>query len=115
MRKFSLLLGSTVILALVGPAIGQYVPPPPGVWVPQNPAPPAAPPVDTSPRYRQQEPQRPQSNDNSVQDTRRREQQQRSINETAGRQAIDPGECAVGMSEETCRRRGQNYTPLRKD
>ena len=110
MRKFSLFLGPTVILALVGPAIGQYVPPPPGVWVPQNPAPP---PVDTSPRYRQQEPQRPQSNDN--QDAQRREQQQRSINETAGRQAIDPGECAVGMSEETCRRRGQKYIPLRKD
>jgi hypothetical protein len=112
MRKLSLLLGSTVILALVSPAIGQYVPPPPGVWVPQNPAPP---PVDTSPRYRQQEPQRPQSNDNSVQDTRRREQQQRSLNETAGRRASDPGECAVGMSEETCRRRGQEYIPPRKD
>src|SRR5262245_26043823 len=112
MRKFSLLFSSTVILALVSPAIGQYVPPPPGVWTNPNPAPP---PVDTIPRYRQQEPQRPQPNDNTVQDTQRREQQQRSLNETAGRRASDPGECAVGMSEETCRRRGQEYIPLRKD
>jgi len=112
MRKLSLLLSSTVTLALVGPAIGQYVPPPNNYWVNPNRAPP---PVDTSPRYRQQEPQRPQPNENAVQDAQRREQQQRSLNETTGRQAIDPGECAVGMSEETCRRRGQQHIPPRKD
>jgi hypothetical protein len=109
MRKLSLLLSSTVILALVGPAIGQH--PPPGLMPNQNPLPP--PPVDTSPRYRPQEPKRSQPNDNAVQDAQRRKQQQRSLNGTTGRQA-DPGKCAVGVSEETCRRRGQKVNPLTK-
>jgi hypothetical protein len=91
MRK-SLLFSSTVILALVGPANGQYVPSPPGVWV--NPSPPP-PPVDTSPRYRPQEPQRPQPSDNAVQDAQRREQQQKAVDETAGRRTIDPGDALL--------------------
>ena len=27
----------------------------------------------------------------------------------------DPGECAIGFSEETCRRRGQKYNPPRQN
>src|SRR5262245_12706242 len=108
MRKLSLLLSSMVILVLAGPAIGQH--PPPGIMPDQNPPPPH---VDTSPRYRPQEPQRSQPNDNAVQDAQRRKQQQRSLNGTTGRQA-DPGKCAVGVSEETCRRRGQKVNPPTK-
>ena len=109
MRKFSLLLGSMVILALAGPAVGQYVPPP-GVWVPQNPVPP---PVNTTPGYRWREQQRyqnPQPNDNAVQDTRRLEQQQRSLNETAGRRATDPGECALDSLRRPAKGADKNTT-----
>jgi hypothetical protein len=112
MRKFSLLLGSTVILALIGPASGQYVPPPPGVWVNPNPAP-----GNTTPGYRWREQRSyedPRRNSNSPQDRQPRENYQTpsTLNNATGREAItDPGECAIGASEETCRRRGQKYNP----
>jgi hypothetical protein len=98
-----------VILALVGPAIGQH--PPPGLIPNPNPPPP---PVDTSPRYRRYEPQRP--NDNAVQDAQQRKQQQRAVNEAAGRRggAGDSGECAIGSSAETCQTRRQKPNPLTK-
>lgn len=112
MKKFSLFSVSVTTLALVGPAVGQYVPPPPGVWVNPNPAPGTMPPGY---KWREQRPyEDPRRNSNIPQDRQPRENYETpsTLNNATGRGAVtDPGECAIGVSEETCRRRGQKYNP----
>jgi len=112
MKMFSLLSVSVTTLALISPAVGQYVPPPPGVWVNPNPAP-----GNTSPGYRWREQRSyedPRRNSNTLQDRQPAENSERTPSGPTERRVItDPGECAIGVSEETCRRRGQKYNPLK--
>ena len=112
MKKFSLFSVSVTTLALVGPAVGQYVPPPPGVWINPTPAPGTMPPGY---KWREQRPyEDPRRNSNIPQDRQPRENYETpsTLNNATGRGTItDPGECAIGVSEETCRRRGQKYNP----
>jgi hypothetical protein len=112
MKKFSLFLLPTATLVIVSPAVGQYVLPPPGVWV--NPA---FAPGYTSRGYRWRE-QRlyedPRRNNYIVEDRQPRENYETpsTLNNAIGRGPVsDPGECAIGFSEETCRRRGQKRNP----
>ena len=144
MSKVLFVLASTATLAIVSPAVAQYVFPPPGIGV--------SPWYGISPWYRVSpwytapgysargymwREQRfyidPRTSD-AVQD-RPNYQQPRTLNnfgvtnpnagpgecaigsseETCRRResfgVTDPGECALGFSEETCRRRGQKYNP----
>ena len=106
MRKFLFVLASTATLTMICSAIAQYVAPPPT---------------------------------NPLQDRQLREfyEKQRPLNNATGSGSIgvtdpnavggecakgfsDPtenyvGECAIGSSEETCRRRGQKYNPPRQN
>ena len=122
MRNFLFVLAPTAILAMTGPAVAQYVLPPPGVWVG---------PGNTAPGYsnrgymwrEQRLNEDPRTN--PVQDGQLRENydKQRTPNNATGWGSVgvtDPtknyvGECAIGSSEETCRRRGQRYNPPRQD
>jgi hypothetical protein len=108
-KKFSLLSALATILASVSPAVGQYgAPPPPGVWVTPNAAP-----GNTAPGYRWREQRSyedPRRNSNTSQQPSENYQRTPTI-PTEGRAVTDPGECAIGVSEETCRRRGQKYNP----
>ena len=144
MSKFLFVLASTVTLAIVSPAVAQYVFTPPGVrvspWYGFSPwygiSPWYTAPGYTNRGYMWRE-QRfyidPRTN-NAVQE-RQNYEKQRTLNnfgvtnpnagpgecaigsseETCRRResfgATDPGECAIGFSEETCRRRGQTYNP----
>ena len=144
MSKFLFVLASTVTLAIVSPAVAQYVFTPPGVrvspWYGFSPwygiSPWYTAPGYTNRGYMWRE-QRfyidPRTN-NAVQE-RQNYEQPRTLNnfgvtnpnagpgecaigsseETCRRResfgATDPGECAIGFSEETCRRRGQKYNP----
>jgi hypothetical protein len=91
MRKFLFVLASAT-LTMISAAIAQYVAPPP-----------------TDP----------------LQDRQLREfyEKQRPLNNATGSGSVgvkDPtenyvGECAIGSSEETCRRRGQKYNPPRQN
>ena len=118
MRKFLLVLALTAIVAMVSPAVAQYVYRPPGV-APGYIGPGYIAPGYTAPGYRWRE-QRfiedPRTN-NTVQDRPNDEQQRILNNATEGRSVgeTDPGECAKGFSEETCRRRGQRYIPPRQN
>ena len=148
MSKFLFVLASTATLAIVSPAIAQYVFPPPGIgvspWYGISPwyrvSPWYTAPGYTNRGYMWRE-QRfyidPRTN-NSVQD-RQDYEKQRTLNnfgvtnsnagpgecvigsseETCRRResvgVTDPGECAIGFSEETCRRRGQKYNPPRQN
>jgi len=108
MKKFSLLSVSVMVLAFVSPAVGQYGAPPPGVWVTPNPTP-----GNTNPGYRwreQRSNEDPRRNSNTLQQPSENPQRTPTI-PTEGRAVTGPGECATGMSEETCRRRGQQYIP----
>jgi hypothetical protein len=88
MRKFLFVLASTATLTMISSAIAQYV----------------APPLT-----------------NPLQDRQLREfyEKQRPLNNATGSGSVgvtDPtgnyvGQCAIGSSEETCRRRGQKYNP----
>jgi hypothetical protein len=112
MKKFSLLSALATTLALVSPAAAQYVPAPPGVWVNPNPAP-----GNTTPGYRWREQRSyedPRRNSNTSQQPSENYQRTPTI-PTEGRTVTDPGECAIGVSEETCRRRGQKYNPPPKN
>jgi len=158
MSKFLFVLASTATLAIVSPAVAQYVLPPPGIgvspWYGISPwygvSPWYTAPGYTNRGYMWRE-QRfyidPRTND-AVQD-RQNYEQQRTLNnfgvtnpnagafgvtnpnagpgecaigsseETCRRResfgVTDPGECAIGFSEETCRRRGQRYNPPRQN
>ena len=144
--KFLFVLASTVTLAIVSPAVAQYVFTPPGVrvspWYGFSPwygiSPWYTAPGYTNRGYMWRE-QRfymdPRTN-NAVQD-RQNYEQQRTLNNfgvtnpNAGpgecaigsseetcrrRESVGVvGECAIGFSEETCRRRGQRYNPPRQN
>jgi hypothetical protein len=129
MKKFALLFSVlATILLIVNPAVAQYGlwPPgvqyglwPPGVWGYRAPL------GYMSPSYRWRE-------QRFYEDWRRgylygdwrrgyiaddmqlRENYETPtiLNNPTGRGVVtDPGECAIGFSEETCRRRGQKYNP----
>jgi hypothetical protein len=126
MKKFALLSVSATILALVNPAVAQYGLWPPGVWVD-----PFFPGYmsrsyrwrqrlyedwQRSYRWREQRLYEDWRRSYIVDDKQVRENYETPIilNSATGRRAItDPGECAIGFSEETCRRRGQKYNPPR--
>jgi len=144
MSKVLFVLASTATLAIVSPAVAQYVFPPPGIgvspWYGISPWYRVSP-WYTAPGYSNRgymwREQRfyidPRTSD-AVQD-RPNYQQPRTLNnfgvtnpnagpgecaigsseETCRRResfgVTDPGECALGFSEETCRRRGQKYNP----
>ena len=149
MSKVLFVLASTATLAIVSPAVAQYVFPPPGIGIrpwysispwygvsPYGVSPWYTAPGYISPGYMWRE-QRfyidPRTSD-AVQD-RQNYEQPRTLNnfgvtnpnagpgecaigsseETCRRResfgVTDPGECALGFSEETCRRRGQKYNP----
>jgi hypothetical protein len=121
MKKFALLSVSATILALVNPAVAQYGLLPPGVWV--DPFFPGY--MSRSYRWREQRLYGDWRRGYLYGDWRRGyivdDKQAREnyetptiLNSATGRRAItDPGECAIGFSEETCRRRGQKYNPPR--
>ena len=152
--KFLFVLASTATLAIVSPAVAQYVFVRPGIGI--SPWYGASPwyspwysrwysPWYTAPGYtnrgymwREQRFYIDPRTNNPVQD-RQNYEQQRTLNnfgvtnpnagpgecaigsseETCRRResfgATDPGECAIGFSEETCRRRGQRYNPPRQN
>jgi len=122
MSKFLFVLASTVTLAIVSPAVAQYVFTPPGVrvspWYGFSPwygiSPWYTAPGYTNRGYMWRE-QRfyidPRTN-NPVQDRQNYEQQRTLNNFGVTNPNAGPGECAIGSSEETCRRResvGENY------
>ena len=150
MSKVLFVLASTATLAIVSPAVAQYVFPPPGIgvnpWYGIRPWYGISPWYGVSPWYtapgyispgymwREQRFYIDPRTSNAVQD-RPNYQQPRTLNnfgvtnpnagpgecaigsseETCRRResfgVTDPGECALGFSEETCRRRGQKYNP----
>ena len=151
--KFLFVLASTATLAIVSPAVAQYVFVRPGIGIGISPWYGASPWYGTGPWYtapgyinrgymwrmwREQPFYIDPRIDNAVQD-RQNYEQQRTLNnfgvtnpnagpgecaigsseETCRRResfgATDPGECAIGFSEETCRRRGQKYNPPRQN
>jgi hypothetical protein len=113
MRKFLFILASTAILAMISPAVAQYMPPSPGVPVAPGYT---APGYRNNPGYMWREQRLNEDRrTNPVQDG-----QQRNAIERGSVGVTDPtknyaGECAIGSSEETCRRRGQKYNPPRQD
>jgi len=114
MRDFLFVLASTTILATVSPAPAQYMYPPPGVASGYI----APAPGYTNRGYMWRE-QRLNEDPriNAVPDRPNYETQRTLNNATEGGSvgATDPGECAIGFSEETCRRRGQKYNPPRQN
>jgi hypothetical protein len=118
MKKVLFILTSIAIFALAGPAFAQYVPWPHGPWPPGIWVGPGymAPGIYRAYRWREQRfYEDPRRNSYIVPETLNFEQQ--IIQNNAIRRGIvtDPGECAIGFSEETCRRRGQKYNPPRQD
>jgi len=122
MSKFLFVLASTVTLAIVSPAVAQYVFTPPGVrvspWYGFSPwygiSPWYTAPGYTNRGYMWRE-QRfyidPRTN-NAVQERQNYEQPRTLNNFGVTNPNAGPGECAIGSSEETCRRResvGENY------
>ena len=126
MSKFLFVLASTATLAIVSPAVAQYAFPPPGVrvspWYGVSPwyriSPWYTAPYYTNRGYMWRE-QRfyidPRTN-NAVQE-RQNYEQPRTLNNigVTDPNKAGPGECAIGFSEETCRRRGQKYNPPRQN
>src|SRR5262249_34459767 len=114
MRNLLFVLASTASFAIINPAIAQYVAPAPGVGVGPGYTPPP-PPATPGYMWREQRlNEDPRRSDSAA------PQQLSPNNTTGGGSSVgvtDPnaigGECAKGMSEETCRRRGQMYNPPR--
>jgi len=115
MRKSLFVLASSAAWVTISQAVAQYVYPAPGYVLP----PPGyvLPPAAPGYMWREQRLNRP-----SPEDGQQNYETQGTPNSTTGTGAIgvtDPnavgGECAKGMSEETCRRRGQRYNPPRQD
>jgi hypothetical protein len=154
MSKFLFVLASTATLVIVSPAVAQYAFVRPGIGIGISPWYGASPwygigpwnstwysrwysPWYTAPGYMWRE-QRVYIDPNAVQE-RQKYEQPRTLNnfgvtnpnagpgecaigsseETCRRResfgVTDPGECAIGFSEETCRRRGQKYNPPRQN
>ena len=111
MKNFLFVLASTTALAAISPAVAQYVPPS-GYTAPGYTPPSYTPPGSAAPgnMWRQQRPTANPPSDSAAQQPR-----QRSPNSALSGPIglpdpnVDAGECAKGMSEETCRRRGQKY------
>src|SRR5262245_24547888 len=108
MKKFLFVLAATA-LAAISPAVAQYVPPS-GYPVPSFTPPSYTPPGSAAPgnMWRQQRPTANPPNDSAAQQPQQRPPNN-ALNGGTGlpNPNIDAGECAKGMSEETCRRRGQ--------
>jgi hypothetical protein len=117
MRKFLFVLASTGSLTTMNAAIAQYAP---GYYAPGYTARGYAPGYYV-PGYTWRD-----QRERAMEDWRQWQyyEKQRTPNDATGRgsvgatvgtsNAVDSGfvgECAVGMSEETCRRRGQRYNP----
>jgi len=109
MSKFLFVLASTATLAIASPAVAQYqyVLPPPGnigisPWYPTN----------RGYMWREQRLYVDPRTYNAVQN-RQNYENQRTLNNLGltDPNKADAGECAIGFSEETCRRRGQKYNP----
>jgi hypothetical protein len=130
MKKFALLSVSATILALVNPAVAQYGlwPPgvqyglwPPGVYrVPFGYMSPSYEDFGWRRGYLYRDWRRGYlygdwGRGYIVDDMQARENYGTPtiLNNSTGRVVTDPGECAIGFSEETCRRRGQKYKPPR--
>jgi len=113
MRKLLFVLASTATFATMSPAIAQYgpYPYPPGVGPGYYTLPP--PPSLPSDWREQRLNEDPRRGDYVGQQS----QEPSPNNATTGIGVTDPNavgrECAKGMSEETCRRRGQRYNPPR--
>jgi len=115
MRK-SLILALMATWATIGHAIAQYVPLPGNVPPQPGYVPGAAPSYPTpGSNWREQ-----RLNEERRVQPRENYEKQSTPNNATGSGAIgltNPnavgGECAKGMSEETCRRRGQQYNPPR--
>jgi hypothetical protein len=111
-KKFSLLSALGTILVIVNPAVAQYGLWPPGVWGYRDPFGYMSPSYGWRRGYLYGDWRRGYI----VDDKQARENYETPtiLNSATGRRAItDPGECAIGFSEETCRRRGQKYNPPR--
>jgi hypothetical protein len=110
MRKFLFVLASTASWATMNAAVAQYAP---GYYAPGY----------FAPRYYAPGPTLRDQRERATEDWRQRHENQSTANNTTGvgvptdtritRIPTDTpiGECAIGMSEETCRRRGQKYNP----
>ena len=126
MKKFSLLSALGTILVIVNPAVAQYGLWPPGVWGYRDPFGYMSPSYgwrrgylygDWGRGYLYGDWRRGYLYGDwrrgyIVDDKQARENYETPtiLNSATGRRAItDPGECAIGFSEETCRRRGQKY------
>ena len=111
MRILLFVLASTAAFAVMNPAAAQYTAYPAGPygWGPPPPPPPAS-------DWREQRLNNGWGADAGQQPQRSQQPQQLSPNNaTTGFGLTNPnaegGECAKGMSEETCRRRGEKYNP----
>ena len=132
--KFLFVLASTATLAIVSPAVAQYVFVRPGIgispWYGASPWYGTGPwygagPWYTAPGYinrgymwrmwREQPFYIDPRINNAVQDRQNYEQQRTLNNFGVTNPNAGPGECAIGSSEETCRRRGQKYNPPRQN
>jgi hypothetical protein len=103
MKKVLFVFASAVILAMIIPAVAQYVPSPPGV--------PVAPRGSfgvTDPNAVNRECARGFSAETCLRRENAIESGAPSVTDSTKNYL---GECAVGSSEETCRRRGQKYNP----
>jgi hypothetical protein len=125
MKKVLFVLTSIAIFALATPGLGQYWLPRPGLWMgpgfwmgpgywgPGYWMGPGyiAPGIYRGYGWREQRFYEARRNSYIVPETQNYEQQ--TIMNNAPRWGVitDPGECAIGFSEETCRRRGQKYNP----
>jgi hypothetical protein len=127
MRKFLFVLASTGSLATMNAAIAQYAPGyyapgyAPGYYAPGYYAPRYYAPGYYAPGYTWRD-QRERSTEDwrqwqnyEIQRIPNDAADRGSVGATVGKNnAVDTGyvgECAIGMSEETCRRRGQKYNP----
>ena len=111
MKKFAVLLVFATIVMIVSPAVAQY-----GLWPPGFRVYPVPFPGYMSRGYRWREwwLYEDWRRGYVVDDKQVRENYETPpiLNNPTARGAItDPGECAIGFSEETCRRRGQKYNP----
>ena len=111
MKNFLFVLASTTALAAISPAVAQYVPPS-GYTAPSYTPPSYTPPGSAAPgnMWRQQRPTANPPSDSPAQQPRQRPPNS-ALSGPIGLPDpnVDAGECAKGMSEETCRRRGQKY------
>jgi hypothetical protein len=120
MRKFLFILASTATWAMMNPAVAQmYLPPAagggvfyPGYVFPGYVFPRYFGPGYVSPGYQDWRNNNWRT-ERTMEDRRQREYYEKlqGLVGTTTTNTGYVGECAIGMSEETCRRRGQSYNP----